>query len=192
MVMSSSMVACFEQKMPSKVLNSTFCRVGWPTKPQITKKGPTCDPNNFCPMSLTAICCRVMERVINNELLRYLPDHHLITRKQHSFLKRKSVCMYLLKCLEDWTLNLQARHVTDVIYFDFQKAFDTVCHNKLLSKLKSYGICGSHLSSIEAFLCGRSQSVCIGEAISAAVLLLAVSLQEVCYAQHYFCYLLMM
>ena len=127
-------------------------------------------------MSLTEICCRVMERVINNELLRYLPDHHLITRKQHSFIKRKSVCMYLLKCLEDWTLNLQARHVTGVIYFDFQKAFDTVCHNKLLSKLKSYGICGNHLSSFVFLL----------------LLLLAVSLQEVCYAQYYFCYLLMM
>ena len=70
---------------------------------------------------------------------------------------------------EDWTLNLQARCVTDVIYFDFKKAFDTVCHNKLLSKLKSYGICGNLLSWIKAFLCGRSQSVRIGEAISAAV-----------------------
>ena len=44
-----------------------------------------------------------------------------------------------------------------------------MCHNKLLSKLKSYGICGNLLSWIEAFLCGRSQSVRIGEAISAAV-----------------------
>jgi len=110
-----------------------------------------------------------MERVINNELLRYLLDHHLITRKQHGFVKRKSVCTNLLECLEDWTLNLQARCVTDVIYFDFKKAFDTVCHNKLLSKLKSYGICGNLLSGIEDFLCGRSQSVRIGEVISAAV-----------------------
>jgi len=44
-----------------------------------------------------------------------------------------------------------------------------VCHNKLLSNMKSYGICGNLLTWIEAFLCGRSQSVRIGEAISAAV-----------------------
>ena len=55
----------------------------------------------------------------------------------------------------------------------FKKAFDTACHNKLLSKLKSYGICGNLLSWIEAFLCGRSQSVRIGEAISAAVPLIS-------------------
>ena len=106
-----------------------------------------------------------MERVINNELLRYLFDRHLITRKQHGFIKRKSVGTNLLECLEDWTLNLQARCVTDVIYVDIKKAFDTVCHNKLLNKLKSYGIYGNFL----AFLCGRNQSVRIGEAISAAV-----------------------
>jgi len=57
-----------------------------------------------------------------------------------------------------------------VIRFDFRKAFDTVCHNKPLSKLNSYGInCGSLLSWIEAFLCGRTQSVRIGEAISAPI-----------------------
>jgi len=62
-----------------------------------------------------------------------------------------------------------ARRVTDVIYFDFKKAFGTVCHNKLLHKLKSYGIRGTLLSWIEVFLCGRSQSVRIGEVLSAAV-----------------------
>jgi len=56
-----------------------------------------------------------------------------------------------------------------VIRFDFRKAFDTVCHNKLLSKLNSYGICGNLLSRIEAFLCGRTHSVRIGEAISAPI-----------------------
>ena len=70
--------------------------------------------------------------------------------QQHGFIRRKSVCTNLLECLEDWTLNLQSRHITDVIYFDFKKAFDTVCHNKLLAKLKSYGIYENLLSWIEA------------------------------------------
>ena len=145
----------------------------------IHKKGPTSDPNNFRPVSVTATCCRVMERVINNELLRYLLEHHLITRKQHGFIKRKSVCTNLLECLEDWTLNLQARRVTDVFYFNFKKAFDTVCHNKLLYKVKSYGIRGTLLSWIEAFLCGRSQYV-LEKFFLLLFLLLLESLKEVC------------
>jgi len=62
---------------------------------------------------------------------------------------------------------LQAKCVTDVIFFDFRKAFDSVCHSKLLAKLRSYGIHDNLFVWIEAFLHGRSQSVRIGEAISA-------------------------
>ena len=133
----------------------------------VHKSGPTSDPNNFRPISLTATCCKVMERIINNQLLSFLLHHRLISRHQHGFLKRKSVSTNLLECLEDWTLDLQAKCITDVIYFDFKKAFDTVCHAKLLVKLNSYGICGNALSWLDAFLTGRSQSVRVGHVISA-------------------------
>ena len=71
--------------------------------------------------------------------------------------------------MDDWTLNLEGKYITDVIYFDFKKAFDTVCHSKLLAKLVSYGICGNALTWIEALLCGRSQSVRIGQSISTPI-----------------------
>ena len=71
--------------------------------------------------------------------------------------------------MDDWTLKLEGKYITDVIYFDFKKAFDTVCHSKLLAKLVSYSICGNALTWIEAFLCGRSQSVRIGQSISTPI-----------------------
>ena len=49
--------------------------------------------------------------------------------------------------------------VTDTIYLDFAKAFDTVPHRRLLAKLKSYGVDGNILDWIEAFLTGRTQVV---------------------------------
>jgi len=68
---------------------------------------------------LTATCCKVMERVINKTLLSYLLNKGFIAKHQHGFIKRKSVTSNTLECLEDWTLNLQSRHVTDVIFIDF-------------------------------------------------------------------------
>ena len=49
--------------------------------------------------------------------------------------------------------------VVDAIYLDFAKAFDTVPHRRLLGKLESYGIRGSILNWINAFLIERSQVV---------------------------------
>ena len=101
-------------------------------------------------------------------LLSYLLNQGFITKHQHGFIKRESVTSNLLECLEDWTLNLQSRHVTDVIFIDFKKAFDTACHKKLLFKLQSYGIHGNLFNRIQAFLLGRSQSVRVGKSISAS------------------------
>ena len=47
----------------------------------------------------------------------------------------------------------------DAIYLDFQKAFDTVPHKRLITKLHGYGIRGKLLSWIENFLTDRKQRV---------------------------------
>ena len=58
-----------------------------------------------------------------------------------------------------WTSCLESGGQIDVIYMDFEKAFDKVPHRRLLSKLESYGINNTTIRWIEAFLCGRSFSV---------------------------------
>ena len=60
--------------------------------------------------------------------------------------------------MEKWTEWIDEGKNFDCIYFDFKKAFDTVAHERLLVKLKSYGIDGSKLLTwIEAFLFHRKQ-----------------------------------
>ena len=62
---------------------------------------------------------------------------HLIDKRQHGFLPRKSYATNLLCLIDDVAQNLHKKVGTDIIYFDFAKAFDTVSHDKLLYKLKS-------------------------------------------------------
>ena len=48
---------------------------------------------------------------------------------------------------------------TGLILLDFKKAFDTVCHRKLLHKLEHYGIRGEALKLLHSFLSSRQQFV---------------------------------
>ena len=68
-------------------------------------------------------------------MLTYLLNHKLITAEQF----KCSTCTQLLDCLNDWTLSIRNCHDTDIIYFDFAKAFDSVSHAKLVHKLQAYG-----------------------------------------------------
>jgi len=55
---------------------------------------------------------------------------------------------------------------SDVVYFDFKKAFDSVSHSKLLIKLKAYGFTGNLLAWITDFLSNRSQCAKLGNSFS--------------------------
>jgi hypothetical protein len=70
----------------------------------------------------------------------------------------------LIEVLDDWTEQLDDKNAIDTIYLDFQKAFDTVPHQRLINKLQSYGIqnvCGKILGWIKDFLANRKQKVVI-------------------------------
>jgi hypothetical protein len=107
-----------------------------------------------------------METAIKDEIMSHLKTYKLISRQQHSFLAKKSTCTQLLECCNDWSLYLKQRKQVDAIYLDFKKAFDSVVKNKLLVKLKSYGIDGLLLNWIDLFLTDRFQVVKVGQALS--------------------------
>ena len=78
---------------------------------------------------------------------------------QHGFQEKASCTTQLLECMEDWTKSFDQRKSTDIIYMDFDKAFDTVPHERLLSKLHAAGIRGKLLTLLRSFLTCRSQRV---------------------------------
>ena len=83
--------------------------------------------------------------------------------------KLRSCCTQLLHALNDWALSLDERLSTDVVYFDFSKAFDSIPHTRLLLKLQAYGINGQLLSWFKSFLTGRRQCVKINGVLSSWV-----------------------
>ena len=92
--------------------------------------------------------------------------HNLIANSQHGFLARKSTGTNLLNCFQDWQIAIKNKKLIDIIYLDFQKAFDSLVHNKIIAKLSSYGLRYELLSWICEFLTGRTQRVVIDGVLS--------------------------
>ena len=131
----------------------------------VHKKGSKSDVENYRPISLTCLIMKVFERLINNELM--FKCSQMIDPRQHGFLRNKSCSTQLVNFCDSLHISLNSSIRSDVIYFDFAKAFDSVNHDLLLSKLKSlYSVDGLLLNFIKNYLKGRNQSVVIGGHIS--------------------------
>lgn len=126
----------------------------------IYKKGSKLDPSNYRPISLTSVPCKIMEKIITREITNFLlQNHRPLFNNQHGFLPQKSVTTNLLYNLNKWTEALDNGYPIDVVYLDFQKAFDTVPLQRLLYKLHHIGIRGNLLEWIRNYLTGRTFQV---------------------------------
>jgi len=128
----------------------------------IFKKGTRCDPGNYRPVSLTSIVCKTLESLIRDVLVSYMNENKLYTECQHGFRQHRSCITQLLEVMEELTTLIDNKNDIDIIYLDFSKAFDSVPHERLILKLKSYGITGFVLQWIESFLKDRVQRVRVG------------------------------
>ena len=142
----------------------------------IFKKGSKGDPSNYRPVSLTSVCCKVMESIIRDSIVEHLTRYQLIRPTQHGFVNARSTQTNLLEYMEKLTKLVDEGHSVDVVYCDFSKGFDVVPHRRLLNKCDSMGIRGKVLCWVEEWLTGRKQRVILngqasdwGEVVSSVV-----------------------
>lgn len=158
---------------PLSLIYNSFISVGklptsWKTAviTPIFKKGLASDPANYRPISCTSIFCKLLERIIATELTDNLQKAKLLDANQHGFIRGKSTVTNLIESIGDWTEAMDSQRTTTIIYIDFKKAFDSVPHQKLILKLKLYGISGNLLSLITNFLSYRTQKTKVGSSVS--------------------------
>ena len=125
----------------------------------IYKKGNKKEPCNYRPVSLTSIVCKIMESIVRDFVMEHLLTHGFFSDKQYGFIKGRSTVLQLLKILDDWTSQLDSGTQIDVIYTDFEKAFDKVPHHALICKLRAYGFNDTLIQWLQDFLCKRIQRV---------------------------------
>lgn len=126
----------------------------------VHKKGDKRDVSNYRPISLLPLVAKILERLVKSRLATICDP--LIDPRQHGFMDGKSCDTQLLPFTYSLATNVSSGIRTDVVYFDFARAFDSVNHDIILHKLKyNFGIDGLLLSFIKSYLSGRTQSVCV-------------------------------
>ena len=126
----------------------------------VHKKGDKSNVENYRPISLTCLIMKVFEKLVRERLYRACLEK--VTPHQHGFVPLKSCTTQLIEFNCELAINLNQHLQTDIIYFDFQKAFDSVSHDVILEKLKvQYNINGKMLQFLKAYLSGRRQRVAL-------------------------------
>ena len=123
------------------------------------KKGMKCLPSNYRPITLTSIVCKVLEKIIVKLIQKHLKSNLLEDLHQHGFTVNKSTITNLIEALNIWTEALSHGLSIDIIYLDYEKAFDKVPHERLILQLNRYGISGDILRWIKDYLTNRTQQV---------------------------------
>ena len=115
------------------------------------KKGSRNKPENYRPVRLTSVVCKLLETLIRDHMVEFLVKHNLINTFQYGFLKQG----------QEITKWVDYGSPVDVVYLDFQKAFDKVPHQRLLLKLKAHGIGNDVINWIEKWLTHRRPRVIV-------------------------------
>ncbi|CAM4645120.1 unnamed protein product [Lepidochelys kempii] len=132
----------------------------------IFKKGKKEDPGNYRPVSLTSIPGKIMEQVLKESILKHLHERKVIRNSQHGFTKGRSCLTNLIAFYDEITGSVDEGKAVDVLFLDFSKAFDTVSHSILVTKLRKYGLDECTIRWVESWLDCRAQRVVINGSMS--------------------------
>ena len=125
----------------------------------IFKTGEKDDPGNYRPISVLPCFSKILEKIMYNRLYDYLTQYEILYKKQFGFQKKHSTEHALLELVNEISDSFENNKFTIGVFIDLSKAFDTVDHSILLSKLERYGIIGANLDWFKSYLTGRKQCV---------------------------------
>lgn len=128
----------------------------------VYKAGDRTNVNNYRPISILPIFSKVLEKIVCKQLYNYVEERSILFESQYGFRGRKSTTQAVLDHLQFLYSSIDSGNTVLSIFLDFRKAFDSVDHSILLSKLFFYGVRGVTQSWFESYLSNRKQFTVVG------------------------------
>ncbi|KAF2343632.1 Reverse transcriptase domain, partial [Trinorchestia longiramus] len=128
-VISEPLTNIFNRSLETRIVPDDWKRAN---VTPIFKKGNKQIPNNYRPISLTSVISKTIERLLKVRITKHLNDQNLINDTQHGFREKRSCLTNLLDFFGEVNLIYDSTEAVDLVYLDFQKAFDKVPHERLM------------------------------------------------------------
>ena len=135
----------------------------------IHKSGDKQIVNNYRPISLLSPFSKIYKKLIFNRFFKFLDKKSILIPTQYGFRPHHSTQHAILDIITTANHNIENKDFTALVTLDLTKAFDTVCHERLLIKFHHYGFRGKANKLIASYLSNRTQYVSLGN-ISSSLL----------------------
>ena len=132
----------------------------------IFKDGTKNDSGNYRPISVISTVAKLFEGIVYHQLRSFIAANNILIDQQSGFRPKHSTEIALISSINEWLLNMDKGFVNGVLFLDLKKAFDTVNHDILLSKLELCGIKGNSLDWLRSYLRNRKQACSVNGTIS--------------------------
>ena len=121
------------------------------------KGGDSNEETNYRPISVLSVFSKVLERAVHQQLIHFLESNKLLSENQFGYRKNRSTELAATMLVDNIRKEIDQEKLAGVLFVDLSKAFDTLSHSVLLSKLESYGIKGLSLNWFKDYLFNRIQ-----------------------------------
>lgn len=156
----------------SRLINLSFGLGKFPEKLKIAKiisiykGGKDEEVNNYRPISILSSINKIFERAMYDRVIKFLKENAILTDKQFGFRKNRSPHSAILSMINQILHALDNKFYTIGIFLDLRKAFDTIDHSILLSKLRHYGIRNKAYNWFKSYLTNRQQYTVVNDSCS--------------------------
>ena len=139
--------------------------------PIFKKKGSKAEKENYRPVSNLKSASKVIELIVNKQVLNFFETNGLFPGSQHGFRGKRSTFSAVATMHEIWLKNHEKKEHQAISFLDLSAAFDTLSKDIFCQKLEVYGFNETSVNWFRSYLSNRFQCVIIGSHISDPVLL---------------------
>ena len=149
----------------TKIINKSISQGIFPSELKLARVIPIFKSNdkqnisNYRPISILTFFSKVFEKILHNNIYKYMERNKTINENQFGFRKGHGTQHAIISLIDKIGKSVDRGDIVINMFLDLKKAFDTVSHSILLRKLSAYGIRGNLLKLCKSYLIDRYQYV---------------------------------